>query len=106
MRKKKRLRKSQEGRCSVDHVAWEVLKGLGKASYQAARMGAGKAIQSDLAQKKAMELMSPLVGPGQAGRQGRWARRWPSAARGAERRTDTGFSPAIGHWQSHLSVGH
>lgn len=40
----------QAGNCS---------KGLGKASYQAARMGASKAIQSDLA-KKAMELLEKL----------------------------------------------
>lgn len=43
-------------------MAWEVLKVLGKVSYQAARMGATKAIQSDLTQKKAMELMSLMVG--------------------------------------------
>ena len=62
-RKKKRgLPKSQEGGFGSKAVTWELLKGLGKASYQAARMGAGKAIQSDLAQKKAMEFIQPLVG--------------------------------------------
>ena len=61
-KKKRRHRKSQEGGLGFDALGWEVLKGLGKAGYQAARMGAGKAIQSDLAQKKAMEFISPLVG--------------------------------------------
>ena len=61
-KKKRRLRKSQEGGFGSEAVAWELLKGLGKAGYQAARMGAGKAIQSDLAQKKAMEFIKPLVG--------------------------------------------
>ena len=61
-KKKIRLRKSQEGGLGFDAAGWELLKGLGKAGYQAARVGAGKAIQSDLAQKKAMEFISPLVG--------------------------------------------
>ena len=61
-KKKRRLRKSQEGGLGLDAASWELLKGLGKASYQAARVVAGKAIQSDLAQKKAMEFISPLVG--------------------------------------------
>ena len=61
-KKKRRLRKSQEGGLGLDAADWELLKGLGKAGYQAARVGAGKAIQSDLAQKKAMEFISPLVG--------------------------------------------
>ena len=61
-KEEKRLRKSQEGGLGFDAAAWELLKGLGKAGYQAARVGAGKAIQSDLAQKKAMEFISPLVG--------------------------------------------
>ena len=43
----------------VSTLASDLLKGLGKAGYQAVRMGA---IQSDLAQKKAMELISPLMG--------------------------------------------
>ena len=38
-----------------------MLKGLGKAGYHEARMGAIKAIQSDLAQKIAMKIISPLV---------------------------------------------
>ena len=45
-----------------DTAAWKLLKGLGKAGYQVARMGAGTAIQSDLVHKKAMEFISPLVG--------------------------------------------
>ena len=61
-KKKRRLRKSQEGGFGSEAVAWELLKGLGKVGYQAARVGAGKAIQSDLAQKKAMEFIKPLVG--------------------------------------------
>ena len=61
-KKKRRHRKSQEGGLGFDALGWEVLKGLGKAGYQAARVGAGKAIQSDLAQKKAMEFIKPLVG--------------------------------------------
>ena len=61
-KKKRRLRKSQEGGLGLDAASWELLKGLGKAGCQAARVGAGKAIQSDLAQKKAMEFISPLVG--------------------------------------------
>ena len=46
----------------VSTLAWDLLKGLRKGGYQAASMGAVKAIQSDLAQKKAMEFISPLVG--------------------------------------------
>lgn len=61
-KKKKRVRQTQEGGFGFDQVAWEMIKGLGKAGAKAARVGAGKAIQSDLAQKKAMQLMSPLVG--------------------------------------------
>ena len=61
-KKKRRHRKSQEGGLGFDALGWEALKGLGKAGYQAARVGAGKAIQSDLAQKKAMEFIKPLVG--------------------------------------------
>ena len=61
-KKKRRLPKSQEGGLGLDAAGWELLKGLGKAGYQAARVGASKAIQSDLAQKKAMEFISPLVG--------------------------------------------
>ena len=61
-KKTRRPHKSQEGGLGLDAAGWELLKGLGKASYQAARVGAGKAIKSDLAQKKAMEFISPLVG--------------------------------------------
>ena len=43
-------------------VGWVSTLWAGKAGYQAARVGAGKAIQSDLDQKKAMEFISPLVG--------------------------------------------
>ena len=43
-------------------MAWEWLKRLGKARYQTVGLGAGKTIQSDLAQKKAMEILSPMVG--------------------------------------------
>ena len=39
-----------------------MIKGLGKAGAKAARMGVGQAIQSDLAQKKAMQFLSPMVG--------------------------------------------
>lgn len=39
--KKKRVRKTQEGGYSFDHVAWEMIKGLGKVGGKAARMGAG-----------------------------------------------------------------
>lgn len=46
--KKKRVRKTQEGGYSFDHVAWEMIKGLGKAGGKAARMGAGRAIRFDL----------------------------------------------------------
>ena len=60
-KKKRRARKSQEGGFA-EAAAWELLKGLGKAGYQAASVGEGKAIQSDLAQKKAMEFIKPLVG--------------------------------------------
>ena len=61
-KKKRRPHKSQEGGLGFDAVGWELLKGLGKAGYQVARVGAGKAIQSDLAQKKAIEFILPLVG--------------------------------------------
>ncbi|KAL9958865.1 hypothetical protein ACROYT_G035937 [Oculina patagonica] len=60
--KKKKKKRQQEGGYGFDEVAWQMIKGLGKAGTKAARLGAGKAIQSDLAQKKAMELVSPFVG--------------------------------------------
>ena len=59
---KKKRKKTQEGGFGFDDVAWEMLKGVGKAGVKAARTGVGKAIQSDLAQKKAMQLVSPFVG--------------------------------------------
>lgn len=61
-KKKKKKKPQQEGGFGFDEVAWEMIKGLGKAGAKAARLGAGKAIQSDLAQKKAMEFVSPFVG--------------------------------------------
>ena len=39
-----------------------MFKGLGKAGAKAARMGAGQAIQSDLAQEKTMQFLSLMVG--------------------------------------------
>jgi len=65
-KKKKRERKIQEGGFGLDQVAWEMIKGLGKAGVKAgvkaARLGAGKVIQSDLAQKKAMQMLTSMVG--------------------------------------------
>ena len=43
-------------------MAWEWLKRLGKARYQTVGLRAGKTVQSDLAQKKAMEILSPMMG--------------------------------------------
>ena len=61
-KKKKQLAKSQKGSYSANHMAWEWLKRLGKARYQTVGLGAGKTVQSDLAQKKAMEILSPMMG--------------------------------------------
>lgn len=59
-KKKKKKTRQQEGG-NFDQVAWQLMKGVGQAGAQAARAGAGKVIQSDFAQKKAMQLMSPFV---------------------------------------------
>lgn len=37
--------KMQEGGVGFDQVAWEMIRGLGKAGVSAARMGAGQATQ-------------------------------------------------------------
>lgn len=58
----KKKKKKQTGGLGFDQVAWDMMKGLGKAGAAAARMGAGKLIQSDVAQKKAMEFVEPMVG--------------------------------------------
>ena len=61
-KKKKTTKPQQKGGIGFDQAAWEMIKGMGKAGAQAARMGAGKVIQSDWAQKKATDFVSPFIG--------------------------------------------
>ena len=61
-KKKKKSQQQQKGGIGFDQAAWEMIKGMGKAGAQAARMGAGKVIQSDWAQKKATDFVSPFIG--------------------------------------------
>ena len=61
-KKKKTTKPQQKGGIGFDQVAWDMMKGIGKAGAQAARMGAGKVIQSDWAQKKATDFVTPFIG--------------------------------------------